>query len=144
MSQEPIVEPGGSMQDDLDRVRDATQQLHQAISSLLAKRAAATRVDAEDFIRQAKASAELAYSAMRSRYDVAEEQIKKNLEEAGEKQRGAQKEAARSLETSGEECRAFLTSALAEASAAAQKVSEAVAAKRAGLSAKQNSSSQKS
>lgn len=144
MSHHLAREPQASMRDDLDHVRKATQDLHQAIAGVLAKRAAATRADAEELVRQAKESAELAKSAIRSHYDAAEPQIRQHLEEAVETLDAAQKQAWESAQRSGEEFRDFLTKALAEARASAQKISEAIAAKRSAAAGKQNPSNRQS
>ena len=140
MPQQLVMEPKTTMRDDLDRVRKATQDLHQAITGVLSKRAEATKADAEDLVRQAKESAELAVATIRAHYDAAEPQIRQHLEQAAVKLEAARKQAQESLQASGQASREFLTNALAEARASARKVSEAIAAKRSKATADQTSS----
>jgi len=119
--------------DALEHVRTAAQELHQAMSNTLAKRASATKADIENLLKQAKAADEAARSAMRTQQGA----IKQKVTEAIEKLDTAQKHAAESLKSSGETFHASLTRALADVRGSVQKISEAVAAQRSERAAKQ-------
>ena len=131
------AEPQVSIRDSLDNVRTATQQLHKSISSALARRSQATSADIEALAKKAKESAELARSTMSDRFEAAHEQIKQHLKDAATKLDAAERRASESVKKSGNDLRESLMGALAEARASAKDISEAVAAKRSAIAAKQ-------
>ena len=134
MAKEQVMEKtAAAVRDALGHARVATQELHQAISGILAKGARATKAEVEGVIQKAKAAAD---SAMRARQEVHQEAIKKQLSEAIDKLQAAEKHATESLRNSGEAFHASLGKALADARASVQKISEAVAARRSEQAAK--------
>jgi fructose-specific phosphotransferase system component IIB len=110
----------------LDSVRAATQELHGAISDAASKRGEAIKADFKVIPQKAKAVAESIKGSM----GVQNEATKKHLTEALTYLDATGKHAGESLKTSGKEFQASVRQTLADARAAAQKVSEAVAAKR--------------
>jgi hypothetical protein len=74
---------------------------------------------------------------MNARNEVAQAAIKQQLTQAIEKLDSAHKHAADSLKSSGEAFLASLSNALADARAAVQNTSEAIAARRSEQAAKQ-------
>lgn len=129
--EELMIKEEKSVRDALDHARAVTQELHQAISGALAKRAGATKAEVEGAIQKAKAAAELARLAMRAQHGAAQEATKKRLTEAVGKLEAAEKHTAESLKSSGEAFRTSLSKALADARASLQNMSEAIAAQRA-------------
>lgn len=110
----------------LANVRAATQELHGAISDAAAKRGAAVKVELEAVPQKAKAVADSIRSALASQNEVS----KKHLTEAVTHLEATQKHAAESLKSSGQAFQTAVRQAMTDARAAAQKVSEAVAATR--------------
>ena len=130
MAKEQVMQNPDAMSNALDHVRTATQELHRAISDTLAKRANATKAEVESVIKKAKDAADTAKSAMNARQEGAQTAIKQQLTQVIEKLDSAHKHAADSLKTSGEAFHASLSKALADARAAVQNTSEAIAARR--------------
>ncbi len=120
------------VKDALDHVREATQQLHGAISDAAAKRGGATKADLEVFGNKAKAVTESAKASIGAQQDV----TKKHLTEAVTALEAAQKHAAEGLKSAGQAFQTSIKQAIADARASVQKVSEAVAAKRSAASKK--------
>ena len=121
-----------NVKDALDHVRAATQELHGAISDAVAKRGGATKADLEAFKQKAKAATESAKGSLSTQHEAA----KKKLSEAVTHLEATQKHITESLKSSGNALQTSIKQALADARASAQKVSEAVAAKRAATSTK--------
>jgi hypothetical protein len=121
-----------NIKDSLDHVRAATQELHGAISDAAAKRGGATKADLEAFAQKAKAAAESAKGSLSTQHDAA----KKHVAEAVTQLEATQKHIAESLKSSGQAFQTSVQKALADARASAQKISQAVAAKRSAASAK--------
>jgi hypothetical protein len=119
-----------NVKDALDHVRAATQELHGAISDAVAKRGGATKADLEVFAQKAKAVTESAKGSLSTQHEAA----KKHLTEAVTDLEATQKHVAEGLKSSGQAFQTSVQKALADARASAQKVSEAVAAKRSALS----------
>ena len=115
-----------NIKDALDQVRAATQELHGALSDAAAKRGGATKVDLEALAQKAKAVTEFAKGAVNAQNEAA----KKHLAEAVTKLEATQKHVAEGLKSSGQALQTSIKQALTSARASAQKVSEAVAAKR--------------
>jgi fructose-specific phosphotransferase system component IIB len=118
------------VQDALDHVRAATQELHGAISDAAAKRGGAVKADLEALSLKAKGVTE----SVKGSIGAQSEATKKALAEAGTHLDATQKHIAESLKSSGQAFQNSVRQALADARAAAQKVSEAVAAKRSAAS----------
>jgi len=114
----------------LDHLRAATQELHAAISDAAAKRGGDIKADLATIPQKAKAAAESLKSSMGAQNEAA----KKHLSEAVTHLEATNKHAAESLKTSGAAMHTAVKNALTEARAAAQKVSEAVAATRSAQS----------
>ena len=110
----------------LDHVRTATQQLHGAISDAVAKRGGALKADLAAVPQRAKAVSDILKGSMRSQNEAA----KKDLSEAITFLEETQKHASEGVQSSGKAFQASVRQTLADARAAAQKVSEAVAATR--------------
>ncbi len=119
-----------NVKDALDHVRAATQELHGAISDAVAKRGGATKADLEVFAQKAKAVTESAKGSISTQHEAA----RKHLTEAVTDLEATQKHVAEGLKSSGQAFQTSVQKALADARASAQKVSEAVAAKRSALS----------
>lgn len=130
MAKDQAIPKPDAVNDALNGVRTATQELHRAISDTLAKRASATRADVESVLKKAKDAAESAKSAMNSGRETAHGAIKQQLTQIFDKLDSAQKHAADGLKNSGEAFQASLSKALADARAAVQNTSEAIAARR--------------
>ena len=114
------------VKDAVDHVRSATQQLHKAISDAAAKRGGAVKADLQAVPQMAKAAADSIKGSMAAQNDAA----KKRLAEAITYLDATGKHAADGVKSSGKEFQTAVRQTIADARAAAQKVSEAVAAKR--------------
>jgi ElaB/YqjD/DUF883 family membrane-anchored ribosome-binding protein len=119
-----------SIKDSLDHVRAATQELHGAISDAMAKRGGATKADLEALAQKAKTAAESAKGSLGTQQDA----VKKHLADAVTKLEAMQQHITESMKSSGQKFQTSVQKALADARASAQKVSEAVAAKRSAAS----------
>ena len=119
-----------NVKDALDHIRAATQELHGAISDAVAKRGGATKADLETFAQKAKTVTESAKGSISTQHDAA----KKHLADAVSHLEATQKHVAESLKSSGHAFQTSVQKVLADARASAQKVSEAVAAKRSATS----------
>ncbi|HUL10657.1 MAG TPA: hypothetical protein VLU73_00575 [Methylococcaceae bacterium] len=120
------------VKDALDHIRASTQELHKAISDAAAKRGGALKADLEVVPQKAKAITE----SIKGSIDTQNEAIKKDLKEAATYLEAVQKHAAEGLKRTGHAFQASIRQTLADARASAQKVSEAVAAKRSAESTK--------
>ena len=114
------------VKDAVDQVRSATQQLHKAISDAAAKRGGAVKADLQAVPQMAKAAIDSIKGSMAAQNDVA----KKRLAEAVTSLEAAGKHAADGVQTSGKQFQTAVRQTIADARAAAQKASEAVAATR--------------
>ena len=119
------------VKDAVDQVRSATQQLHTAISDAAAKRGGAAKADLEAVPQMAKAAIDSIKSAVATENAAA----KKHLTEAVASLEATRKHAAEGVKTSGKEFQTAVRQTIADARAAAQKVSEAVEANRTARSA---------
>jgi hypothetical protein len=119
-----------NVKDALDHIRAATQELHGAISDAAAKRGGATKADLEALAQKAKAVTESAKGSISTQRDAA----KKHLADGVTHLEATQKHIAESLKSSGQSFQTSVQMALADARASAQKISEAVAAKRSAAS----------
>ena len=118
--------PDTQVKDAVDHVRTATQELHKAISDAAAKRGGAAKADLEAVPKIAKATIDSIKSSAATQNDV----TKKRLTEAASYLDASAKHAAEGLKSSGKEFQTAVRQTIADARAAAQKASEAVAAKR--------------
>jgi hypothetical protein len=114
------------VKDAVDQVRSATQQLHKAISDAAAKRGGAAKADLQAVPQMAKAAADSIKGSMATQNDVA----RKSLAQAVTYLEATGKHATDGVKSSGKEFQTAVRQTMADARAAALKVSEAVAAKR--------------
>ena len=118
--------PNTNVKDAVDKARAAAQELHRAISDAAAKRGGAAKADLEAVPQMAKAAIESVKSSVAGQNEAA----KKQLSEAVTYLEATGKHAADAVKSSGKEFHTAVRQTIADARAAAQKVSEAVAAKR--------------
>jgi hypothetical protein len=118
--------PETKVKDAVDKARAAAQDLHKAISDAAAKRGGAAKADLEAVPQMAKAAIE----SIKGSTAVQNEAAKKNLAEAVTYLQATGKHAADGVKTSGKDFQTAVRQTIADARAAVQKVSEAVAAKR--------------
>jgi hypothetical protein len=114
------------VKDAVDQVRAATQQLHKTISDAAAKRGGAAKADLQAVPQMAKA----AIDSIKGSMSAQNEAEKKRLAEAVTYLEATGKHAADGVKSSGKEFHTAVRQTISDARAAAQKVSEAVAAKR--------------
>ncbi|HEV3060066.1 MAG TPA: hypothetical protein VFE35_09140 [Candidatus Cybelea sp.] len=118
--------PDTEIKDAIDQVRSATQQLHKAISDAAAKRGGAVTADLQAVPQMAKAAVDSIRGSMAAQNEAA----RKRLAEAVTYLEATGKHAADGVRSSGKEFQTAVRQTIADARAAAQKVSEAVAATR--------------
>ena len=119
------------VKDAVGQVRSATQQLHKAISDAAAKRGGAVKADLQAVPQMAKAAVDSIKGSMGAQNEAA----RKRLAEAVTYLEATGKHAADGVRSSGKEFQTAVRQTIADARAAAQKVSEAVAANRTARSA---------
>ena len=119
------------VKDAVDQVRVAAQELHKAISDAAAKTGGAAKADLQVIPQKAKAAADSIKGSLGTQNAAA----KKSLTEAVTYLEATGKHAAEGVKTSGKEFQTAVRQTIADARAAVQKVSEAVAAKRTAESA---------
>jgi hypothetical protein len=117
--------PDTKVKDAIDNVRAATQGLHKAISDAAAKRGGAA-ADLEAVPQMAKA----AIDSIKGSATVQNAATKKQLTDAVTYLEASRKHAAEGVKSTGKEFQTAVRQTIADARAAVQKVSEAVAAKR--------------
>jgi hypothetical protein len=122
--------PDTQVKDAIDQVRSATQQLHKAISDAAAKRGGAAKADLQAVPQMAKAAIDSIKGSMSAQNDAA----KKKLADAVTQLEATAQHAADGAKTSGKEFQTAVRQTIADARAAAQSASEALAAKRAAAS----------
>ena len=120
------------VKDAVDHVRSATQQLHKAISDAAAKRGGAVKADLQAVPQMAKAAVDSIKGSMAAQSGAA----KRSLAGAVTYLEATGKHAADGVKNSGKEFQIAVRQTIADARAAAQKVSEAVAANRTAGSAR--------
>ena len=118
--------PDTKVKDAVDKARAAAQDLHRAISDAAAKSGGAAKADLEAVPQKAKAAIE----SIKGSTAVQNEVAKKRLAEAVTYLEATGKHASEGVKSSGKEFQTAVRQTIADARAAAQKVSEAVAAKR--------------
>jgi hypothetical protein len=116
----------------LNHVRAAAQELHGAINAAAAKQAGATKADLETFAQKTKTVAQSLKSSINAQQGAA----RKALTEAATELETAQKHAAEGLKVSGQAFQDHVKEAVGNARASVQKISDAVAAARSALAEK--------
>ena len=114
------------VKDAVDKARAAAQELHKAISDAAAKRGGAAKADLEAVPQMARAAIE----SVKGSVAVQNEAAKKHLAEAVTYLEATRQHAADGVKSSGKEFQTAVRQTIADARAAVQKASEAVAAKR--------------
>jgi len=115
-----------AIKDALDDVRSAVQQLHGALSDAAAKRGGAMKDDLKAIPAEAKAIAD----SLKSLVGTQEEAAKKYLSDAVAYLETTAAHARDAIRRSGQAAENSIQHAVADARAATQKISEAVAVKR--------------
>jgi hypothetical protein len=123
--------PDTNVKDAVDKARVAAQELHKALTDAAAKRGGAAKADLEAVPQKTKAAIDSIKGSMAGQNEAA----KKQLSEAVTYLEATGKHAADGVKTSGKEFQTSVRQTIADARAAVQKVSEAVAAKRTAESA---------
>ena len=118
--------PDTQVKDAVDKARAAAQELHRAISDAAAKRGGAVKADLAAVPQMAKAAIESIKSSAAAQNAV----TKAQLADAVKYLEATANDAAQAVKSSGKEFQTAVRQSIADARAAAQKVSEAVAAKR--------------
>jgi hypothetical protein len=118
--------PDTQVKDAIDQVRAAAQELHKAISDAAAKRGGAAKADLEAVPMKAKA----AIDSIKSSGAAANAAAKKHLDAAVTFFEATRTHAADGVKATGKEFQTAVRQTIADARAAVQQVSEAVAAKR--------------
>ncbi len=114
------------VKDALDTVRAAAQHLHAAIGDAAAKRNEAAKADIQAIPSKAKAVMDSIKGSIGAQNEVE----KKHLTEALTHLEATKEHADQSLKTTNQAFQTSVTQTLADARAAVDKVTEAVAAKR--------------
>ena len=122
--------PETQVKDAVDHVRTATQELYKAISDAAAKSGGAAKADLEAVPQKAKAAIDSIRGSMSTQNAAA----KKHLADATTYLEATRKHAADGMKSTGKEFQTAVRQTVADARAAVQQVSEAVAAKRAAES----------
>ena len=116
----------------LDHVRAAAQELHGAISDAAAKQGGATKADLEAFAQKTKSVAQ----SLKNSIGVEQGAVKKALTEAASVLDTSQKKAADGMKASGQAFQSSIREVVGGARASVQKISEAIAAARSASSEK--------
>ena len=119
------------VKDAVDQVRVAAQDLHKAISDAAGKTGGAAKADLQAVQQKAKAATD----SIKGSLSTQNAATKKSLTEAVTYLEATGKHAADGVKSSGKEFQTAVRQTIADARAAVQKVSEAVAAKRTAESA---------
>ena len=119
------------VKDAVDQVRVAAQDLHKAITDAAAKTGGAAKADLQAVQQKATAAA----NSIKGSISTQNAAAKKSLTEAVTYLEATGKHAADGVKSSGKEFQTAVRQTIADARAAVQKVSEAVAAKRTAESA---------
>jgi hypothetical protein len=118
--------PDTQVKDAVDHVRASAQELYKAISDAAAKRGGAAKADLEAVPMKAKA----AIDSIKGSVATQNADAKKHLDQAVTFFEATRQHAADGVKTSGKEFQSAVRQTIADARAAVQQVSEAVAAKR--------------
>jgi len=118
--------PDTQVKDAVDKARAAAQELHRAISDAAAKRGGAAKADLAAVPQMAKAAIE----SIKGSVGVQNEAAKTHLADAVKYLEATGNDAAQGVKSSGKEFQTAVRQTIADARAAVQKVSEAVATTR--------------
>lgn len=118
--------PDTKVKDAVDKARAAAQELHRAISDAAAKRGGAAKADLEAVPQMARAAIGSIKGSAAAQNGVA----KAHLADAVKYLEATGNDAALAVKSSGKEFQTAVRRSIADARAAVQQVSEAVAAKR--------------
>ena len=118
--------------DAIDNLRSAAQDLHKQISDAAAKRSGATKADIAALTEKARSVAQLAKASI----DTQQGNVARHLTDAVKHLEATQTNLSDSLKATGTALDTSVKKVLGEARASVQKVSEAVAEKRAANSTK--------
>lgn len=124
--------PETKVQDAIDSLRSAAQDLHRQITEAVAKRSDATKTDLAALAEKTKSVTQSAKASI----DTQQGNVAKHLTDAVKHLEATQANLSDSLKATGTALDTSIKKVLAEARASVQKVSEAVAEKRAANSAK--------
>jgi exonuclease VII small subunit len=122
------------VKDAIDNLRSAAQDLHKQISDAAAKRSGATKAEITALTEKAKNMVQSAKASI----DTQKGNVAKHLTDAVSHLEATQANLSDSLKATGTSLDTSFKKGLAEARASVQKLSEAVAEKRAANSAKKN------
>lgn len=120
------------VKDAIDNLRSAAQDLHKQISDAAAKRGGATKAEITALTEKAKNMVQSAKASI----ETQKGNVAKNLTDAVSHLEATQANLSDSLKATGTSLDTSVKKVLAEARASVQKLSEAVAEKRAANSAK--------
>jgi hypothetical protein len=128
------AKPGAEakVKDAIDHLRSAAQDLHKSISDAAAKRSGATKAEIAALAEKAKAVTQSAKASI----DAEQGTAAKHLTDAVKHLEATQAQLSESLKATGASFDTSVKKVLMEARASTQKISEAVAEKRAAVSAK--------
>jgi hypothetical protein len=120
------------VKDAVDSLRSAAQELNKEISDAAAKKSGATKADFAALAEKAKGVAQSAKASMDSQHA----NVTNHMKDAVKHLEATQASLADSMKAHGAALDTSVKKVIAEARASVQKISEAVAAKRAANSAK--------
>jgi exonuclease VII small subunit len=128
------AKPGNEakVKDAIEHLRSATQDLHKSISDAAAKRSGVTKADVAALAEKTKSVVRSAKATI----DTQKGNVAKHLTDAVKHLEATQANLSDSLKAAGTTLDTSVKKGLMEARASAQKISEAVAEKRAANSAK--------
>jgi exonuclease VII small subunit len=122
------------VKDAIDNLRSAAQDLHRQITDAAAKKSGATKADLAALTEKAKSLAK----SVKASIDIQQGNVAKHLTDAITHLEATQANLSDSLKATGADLDASVKKVLVEARASVQKLSEAVAEKRAANSAKKS------
>jgi hypothetical protein len=122
------------VKDAIDKLRSGAQDLHKHISDAAAQRSGATKADLTALAEKAKSLVQSAKASI----DTQKGNVAKKLSDAVSHLEATQANLSDSLKATGTSLDTSFKKGLAEARASVQKLSEAVAEKRAANSTKKN------
>ncbi|HXB75874.1 MAG TPA: hypothetical protein VNX23_00460 [Bradyrhizobium sp.] len=122
------------VKDAIDNLRSAAQDLHRQITDAAARKSGATKADLAALTEKAKSLAK----SVKASIDTQQGNVAKHLTDAITHLEATQANLSDSLKATGADLDASVKKVLVEARASVQKLSEAVAEKRAANSAKKS------
>ncbi len=124
-----IAATDARVKDALDHARTTAQELYQALTDSAALRGGSIRADLETLPMKAKAIAE----SLKVSLGVQSVEVKKSVEEASAYLEASGARIAEALRSSGQAAEISIQQAIIDARTSVEKISEAVAAKRASV-----------